>query len=161
MDIHTLIKRFAQLEGAGVGFGPKHPVSPNLSISNEVEDFLREFSFLRQDQGYVDFLEYYAGAHYMPSDDSVTIDIFGFTDQSSHIIDLEGDIIDERGFLVFCAGNIVEHLIKGRKTRPQGFAFDATGNRMRGVYDGLEGIQYCKTFLEWLNALIENKGILT
>jgi hypothetical protein len=160
MDIHRLVQQFLLLEGASVGIGPKHPITPNSPSASEVEVFLNDYSFLRRDQGYVDFLESYAGGHLTPSDHRLGIDIFGFDNQSSHIINLEGAIVDEQGFLTICDGYI--HILENKSTnvKPLSFAFDASGKRRWGIYYPTEERWYCESFMAWFELLVTRKGRL-
>lgn len=47
-----------------VGRGFKHPSSPRLELQTQTTNFIAEYPFLQQDQGYIDFLEFYAGASF-------------------------------------------------------------------------------------------------
>src|SRR5262245_54689882 len=107
MDIHFLIQELAELGHIEAGHGPKHLISPNVAIADEIKSFLTDYSFLKQDHDYVDFLEYYAGLGLGKPEDDLLVDIYGFTNVSSHMIELEGAIVDESGFLTFCSGTIV------------------------------------------------------
>lgn len=160
MDIHGIVKQFLLLDGASVGVGPKHPSTPNTEIVSEVEAFLREYSFLGSDRGYVEFLESYAGGILTPSDGSLGIDIFGFDSQSSHIIYLEGAIVDEKGFLTICDGYISIRENEAIQEKPLSFAFDASGNRRWGIYYPPEERWYCESFTEWFELLVTTKGRL-
>jgi hypothetical protein len=137
-------------------------------LAQEIEAFLNEYPFLRQDQGYVDFLESYAGAWVAWPNNDLVIDLFGFTQVSTHIVKEDGYIVDPTGFLTICDGMV--RLREGgfrEGVIGQGFAFDATGERKWGIYryvmiDGIEAAMdwYCETFLQALSALIETKGRL-
>jgi hypothetical protein len=160
------MEKFLSLEGAKVGRGPRHPVSPHPSLDNEITAFLDQYPFLKRDQGYLDFLECYAGAWIMS--DNLVIDIFGFTDVSSHILELEGPVVDTDGYLTICDGEFrAKSLTEKDVTEQLGCGFDATGTRKWGLYrnrgyrSGELGIYwYCETFLEWLEALVDAKGKL-
>lgn len=77
----------SKLGYAAVGRGPKHPESPNLELQKEIDSFLEQYSFLRKDQGYIDFLEYYSGAMVDWPKGELVIAIFGFLEEISfHLI---------------------------------------------------------------------------
>lgn len=174
LDIHTLMRRFSALPNARIGYGPRHPTQPNAALKKEIAIFLDQYSFLRQDQGYIDFLECYSGASsYLNSvTRHIVIDIFGFIrDLSTHLTqdtDL-GPIVDDEGYFDFAGGMVA---IKEPTGSPRvaillGAAFDATGDRKWGIYRSKSetpdhtGIYwYCETFLEWLNLVIETEGEL-
>lgn len=167
LNIHSLMKEFSRLEGAEIGRGPKHPSSPDPSLAPEIEEFLNQYPFLRQDRGYVDFLECYAGAWVMWPNLDFVVDLFGFANVSTHIVKEDGYVVDPTGFLKFCDGLVRIHKGVGHEgVLGQGFAFDATGKRRWGVYrsitDEVESDKYwyCETFLQALAALIETKGNL-
>lgn len=169
LNIHSLMKEFSKLEGAEIGRGPKHPSSPDPNLAQETEAFLNEYPFLRQDQGYVDFLESYAGAWVMWPNNELIIDLFGFTEVSRNIANPDNVcVVDENGFLIVYDGMV--RLVDGgfrEGVIGQGFAFDATGERKWGIYryvfvSGVEVARYwyCETFLQALAALIETRGKL-
>ena len=161
-DINILMKRLSSLGEGELGKGPRHPEEPNMSILPTVERFLKENSFLQKDKHYIQFLETYAGAGIQGENEEFVIDLFGFTDVSTNFYEQdEHSIVDEDGFLTFCGGyasldsnNPIDFMI------PQGFLFDATGERKWGIYRGSnEGhYWYCETFVEWLNDLIHHGG---
>jgi hypothetical protein len=157
MDIHTVMARFAELEGAVVGVGPRKSSHPNTEIQGKIDFFLNSYPFLHQDRGYIDFLEFYAGAHVLRGDYEVAIDIFGFLDISTHMLDYEDPIVDEDGFLTFSLAILQEN-------RHLAFGFDATQHRTWGVYravvdeNGASYVWYCDTFLEWLNQIVQKDG---
>jgi hypothetical protein len=184
MDIHSLIEKFRGLGNAEIGRGPKSYNPPNLSMLKEIETFLEEYPFLKQDQGYVDFLENYAGAFINWPNEELTIDLFGFDDKvATHIVKEDGFIVDEAGFLCFCdTAPRIEVNEKAKLESRLGkeiffkdqlglqYCFDASGKRQPGIYLTTSyhknksfiqfGIWYCETFSGWFEALIEKKGQL-
>jgi hypothetical protein len=161
MDIHSLMRRLGEIQGAQVGHGPKHPVEPDFAIADEIAEFFKKYPALQHDQGYVNFLECYAGAS-ISCEPELMVDIYGFVPGGSHIVKEDGYRLDESGYFAFCTiflDNIKEI----------GFSFDATFDatieRKRGVYKWTldENLQasltwYCTTFLEWLDTLITSQG---
>jgi hypothetical protein len=170
LDIETLMRSFLDLGYAEIGNGPKHPAAPNPDLAAPVQAFLARFPILRRDQGYVDFLEYYAGASILWPHNDLVVDIFGFTEVSSHLLETDGPIVDEHGYFWFCSEVIRLHPGFETRTTTAGlqFAFDTTQQRRWGIYRGIDNEDssrtefawYCESFLEWLNLLIENKGRL-
>jgi hypothetical protein len=165
MDIHSLIGKMASLDGAVIGRGPRHPTNPDPDLAPVVEKLFVEYPFLRKDQGYVDFIECYAGAFINSQEDDLVIDIFGLSNVSTNLLYGEGDIIDEDGFLTIC--DIAIGIDRGPGLDKEiigiGFSFDATQSRQPGIYRYLINAPvdwYCKTFLELLDAIIEKRGRL-
>ena len=159
MDIHSLMNRFALLKGADVGRGPRHPTTPVPALAKEIKDFFQIYPFLRNDQGYVDFIECYAGAG-ISREPELIVDIYGFISGGTHIVKEDGIRLDERGYFAFCTTYLDD-------LGEVGFAFDATGERTSGIYrwivdEHLQGDYswYCPNFLEWLERLIKYEGRL-
>ncbi|AFZ27880.1 hypothetical protein Cylst_5903 [Cylindrospermum stagnale PCC 7417] len=166
MDIHSLMQKFTELGYVTVGRGPKHPESPSLELQKEIDSFLEQYSFLRKDPGYIDFLEYYSGAMVDWPKGELVIAIFGFLEEISfHLIKDGGEVIDDDGFYAFCTS--VVRVGEGQDMENEsiglGYTFDATGTRRWGVYRSIEGGEcewYCDSFLEWLEKLIDKNGLL-
>jgi hypothetical protein len=135
MEIDDLMRRFAELPGATVGHGPQHPRNPEPRLTEEVEHFLQMYPALGRDAGYVGFLYRYAGAGIDNEERYEIVDVFGFTDASGHICELEGPVVDNQGFLVFA--QVIRHTIEDGRlldTEEYDYAFDVQGNREPGVY---------------------------
>jgi hypothetical protein len=165
MDIHSLIGKMASLDGADIGRGPRHPTDPDPELAAIVEKFFAEYPFLRKDQGYVDFIECYAGAFINSQENDLVIDIFGLSKVSTNLLYGEDDIIDEDGFLGICG--IAIGIDRGpgldKEIIGGGFSFDATQSRRPGIYRHLIVAPtewYCEIFLELLDTLIEKRGRL-
>jgi hypothetical protein len=162
--MYPLVERLQELGHLEVGFGPRHPVAPNPTIAGNLEMFFAQYPFLRQDQGYVDFLECYAGLYLERPDDELILDIFGFTDVSSNIMGLEGPIVDNDGFLTFCDGTVRSTETNNvAELCPLSFSFDATQNRTKGVYytTRQSNYWYCESFLDWLEIIVTTRGKLS
>lgn len=168
MDIHSLMKKFSRLDYAAVGKGPKHTESPRLELQQEIDNFLDEHPYLRYDSGYIDFLEYYSGARVDYPEGELVIDIFGFLEEIGfHLIkDRFGESdIDEQGYFMFCTTVVQVAKSENSNNEELGldYAFDATGKRASGIYRVInygEYEWYCSNFLEWLEKLIDKKGLL-
>ena len=175
MTIHELLSQFSKLDGAVIGQGPKHPQSPDATISAAVTAYFTDFPVLKRDQGYVDFMEAYAGASLLREDPFIALDIFGFTSASSDLIKIddhcywqgESNIVDKDGFLAFATLDYTR--VSSNEGIATVFAFDITDHREWGIYKA-EDItapydevavfrKYCDTFAGWLEAVLVGKGI--
>lgn len=168
MDIHSLMKKFSNLGYASIGRGPKNTESPRSELQQEIDNFLDEHPYLRNDSGYVDFLEYYSGARVDFPEGELVIDIFGFLEEIGfHLIkDRFGESdIDEQGYFMFCTTvvQVAKDSDPNNEELGLDYAFDATGKRTWGIYRVInygEYEWYCSSFLEWLEKLIDKKGLL-
>ncbi|MEH2444617.1 MAG: hypothetical protein V7K18_02180 [Nostoc sp.] len=164
--IHQIINSLHELGNVETGRGPKHPTFPNTEQAQEIAEFLETYSFLKKDQGYVDFLESYAGLLLYRDSDFFSLGIYGFDeDVSLHLIKGEGELIDEAGMLTFA--DLALPLQEGDKSadnlRGIGFGFDSTQQKTWGVYRSIDDQPYhwyCGSFLEWLEKLYNQKGRL-
>jgi hypothetical protein len=162
-SIHELIEKLQNFDGAIVGEGPKHPISPHSEMQGEIDNFISEYKFLLQDKGYIDFLECYSGMLIDSSDGRVFIDVFGFLeDVSLHLTRDESSIVDD-GYFGFCTA-VVRIECTGNLSKDDvglGFAFDATGQKRWGVYCSINDENYewyCSNFQEWMEKLVATKG---
>ncbi|MDZ8239997.1 MAG: hypothetical protein RMZ69_23065 [Nostoc sp. ChiQUE01a] len=165
-SIEQLISKFHDLGKVKTGRGPKHPQSPNQELAQEITDFLKFYPFLRQDQGYIDFLQSYAGLLVYRDNDFFSLGIYGFDeDVSLHLIKGEGELIDEVGMLTFA--DLTLPVQQGDQSADNligiGFAYDTTQQRTWGVYRCIDEEPYqwyCATFLELLERIVNHKGRL-
>lgn len=164
MDIHSLMNDFSKFDGAKIGFGPLHPLHPQKALAGNIKHFLDTYPFLEQDEGYIQFLQLYAGASIFKKDSIWMVDILGFTDNTicSPIAAMEGDIIDEYGFLMYSYIVIETRPIGSRQLS---FAFDSTIQHPQGIYRVFADAPnawhwYCPSFLIWLERLIACEGRL-
>lgn len=133
--IDDLIARFEQIPGARVGRGLEHPTRPDASEAGRLEEFLSNYPFLRADSSYEEFLRKYGGAYVENEDVTQIIDILGFSNVSTDIIEMDGSIVNSDGYLLFA--QCIYHIMSERglkDTQEHDFAFDATGEREPGVY---------------------------
>lgn len=79
MNIHEVVSQFQKIDHSIVGNGPKHPVSPNSEFSDDVEKFFNLYPKLKQDKGYVEFLEVYGGAAIVYPEYEFVLAIYGLT----------------------------------------------------------------------------------
>jgi hypothetical protein len=169
MDIDELAERFTAIAGARLGRGPRHPRQPDSALAEHINRFLDEYPFLRTDPGYVEFLEKYAGAYAENEDVSTIVDILGFSEVSTEMIEMEGPIINKEGYLIFA--QCIYHIRDNgrlRDTQEHDFAFDATGDRKPGVYRlfsafsqlGNEFEWQYPGFTEWFADLVSHDGAL-
>lgn len=159
MVLQELMQQFSTIEGAFIGQGSYHSSYPNQALLGEIDDFLQRFPFLRDDQGYIDFLSLYAGAG-ISQEPTLMVDICGFTTEGIHIVKDDGEPLDKQGFFTFC----LTYLDNEREID---FSFDATGHRERGVYRAIADSRgtgdyawFCPSFLIWLERLIQHQGRL-
>jgi hypothetical protein len=165
-ELEQLMFRFAaDLDGAVIGRGPRHPVRPRGHVEAEIDRFLAEYPVLRRDAGYVEFLETYAGAT-ADSPDGLIVVIFGFDpDVGLHMTQDEGPLVDDDGFLAFATVQvrIVEGPTGVHEYLDMGFSYDVTGARPPGVYRSL-GMEpsawFCEDFQHWLRLVVERHGRL-
>ena len=99
--IDELIRRLGLLPGAIVGRGPCHPTSPDSTIKARLGEFYENFPSVRRDNGYVEFQEKYAGATVDDPRRGMYLDILGFSDASTDIMELEEPVVDPDGFVLF------------------------------------------------------------
>jgi hypothetical protein len=167
MEIDELMTRFGRLPRARVGRGPLHPTAPDPSIAPRIDEFFRTYPMAARDSGYVEFQERYAGASIEDPDEDQIDDIFGFTDASTDLIDMDGPIVDEDGFLVFA--QCIFHVVSDGKLVDMyeyDFAFDTTGDRDKGVYRSYATLRthgrpfdwHTEDFLTWLDELVASGG---
>lgn len=165
MTVQLLMKTFLELDGAQVGSGFHHPEHPDPDLAQITQEFFSRFPFLKKDQGYVDFMETYAGAFLYVPGENLSIDLFGLSDVSTHLIEGEGELIDDDGFLAICdiCVPINEKTGASGDSIGFGFSFDTTLSRRWGIYRHLPNKPpelYCGTFIELLTKLIAKKGRL-
>jgi len=166
MTLDEMVAQLSERSLVSLGRSFAHPIWPNPALEQDVNQFLYHYSFLKQDAGYVKFLECYAGAFVFDHTSDSTLDILGFSIASSHIIDYPGEIINEEGFLVFCVSLVNFYENEKRQEVEISYAFDATGTRQWGIYAktlAITRIQdvnprymfYCNTFTDWLQRVID------
>lgn len=166
--IDSAIARFAELPGASVGRGPRHPTEPDSSAASRIEEFLDTYPALLNDPEYVEFLEKYAGASVVNEAASQLVDVLGFTDAS---LDLEEDfdaaVVDEDGFLMVATA--IYHLMDNgatTETLQHGFAYNVVDEGPFHLYqayssDARLGQEYTpaySSFADWLEQLVAHEG---
>lgn len=162
--------RFARIPGARVGHGPRHPVEPDPGLAQRLHDFLGAYPSLAADSGYIEFLEKYAGAAIQNEGATQLVDLLGFSDVAPDIVDLDGPVVDDEGFLV--VAQAIYHLDQdGRAvdTLQHDIAFDASGRREHGIYHSFASGEQLEPrftrqhddFTSWLEDLIAVDGWLS
>jgi hypothetical protein len=167
MNIDETISRLEHIPDARTGRGPRHPEAPDLSIEDQLVQFLGSYSILRRDSGYIEFLEKYAGAMIKNLDETQIVDVLGFSDASTGMLEMDGPLVDEDGFILF-AQCVFHIIVEGRLVDmyEYDFAFDASGERRPGVYrcsstlrsQGESYVWYADGFCSWLVELVDNGG---
>lgn len=164
VNLPELITDLNSLGSVETGFGPRHPASPSLEHVNEIATFIGKFPFVAQDPAYIEFLETYCGLLLHRESDFLTLAIYGFDPAVSlHLLDGEGDIVTEDGFLTFAdiAVPLKEGVYHPDDPQVAGFAFDATGERPWGVYRCREDncfTYHTEDFAAWLRNLVSLRG---
>lgn len=167
MEINEVIKHLEGIPGAMVGHGPRHPKDPDRSIEDQVEWFFDTYPTLRRDGGYVDFMEKYSGVLIKNLDETQIVDVLGFSDVSTGMLEMDGSVVDEDGFLLY-AQCVYHTIVEGRLVNmyEYDFAFDISGERTPGVYrcsstlrsQGEPYVWYSDGFCSWLAELARNGG---
>jgi hypothetical protein len=144
VELQSLIKRFVGLGYAMTGFGPKHPHMPNPALQEEVSEFIESHPFVSRDQGYIDFLEMYAGGatvNWLSLDLGPTIIIFGFTVTTEWLNDPAGDALLAQGrYFRFAEVRIQpEHI---PTSIGLSYAWDTMEGQPRGIYRQLNHIGF-------------------
>lgn len=164
MKLDRLIAELSDVPHVKVGHGPRHPISPDLSLAPELDEFLAQNPFLRNYTDYVDFLERYGGAslNSPPEDPVIFFMIFGIGKYYE-----EGLIDQQQCFYCFCDAGINGPTGLLSETE---FLFDASGARENAVYSRQVGVK-CRNdgsvvhaypgFLDWLAFVITKKGVIT
>ncbi|MDG9700678.1 hypothetical protein [Streptomyces sp. DH37] len=163
------MKKLEESTGAVTGRGPDHPVRPDHGLRPAVEDFIDAYPFLRSDDVYVSFLARYAGAYAESEDGNQIIDVFGFGGPSTDILEMEGPVVDDEGFLIF-AQCLYSDVSDGAlvDSYEYDFAFSAREEKPRGVYCSGSTLRthgqgfelYAENFHQWLLRIIEVNGRL-
>lgn len=167
MNIDEVVSRLEHIPGARAGRGPRHPESPALFLEDQLVQFLDTYPVLHHDAGYIEFLEKYAGAMIKNSDETQIVDLLGFSDVSTGMLEMDGPVVDENGFLLF-AQCVFHIIVEGRLVDmyEYDFAFDASGGRRPGVYrcsttlrsQGEPYLWYADGFCSWLVELVDQDG---
>lgn len=167
--IDDAMSQFAIIPGSSVGRGPRHRLEPNPGLEPRITRFLKTYPLLRRDDGYVEFLERYAGASIENDDFSQIVDILGFTDASTDIEEMDGPMVDAEGFLM--VAEAIYHLREGDRTTgtlQHAFAYDMTGTRPEGLYHSLVSAEHptpafayaFEGFQAWLEDVVAREGWL-
>ena len=158
MKIHERMAVFVESGYCTVGRGPKHPFLPDTSLLPVIASFLERYPFLLKDQGYVEFLQSYAGASIQRPNDEFLVDIYGFTRASTNMLELPGDMIDNHGFLMFAGVYWTQETKTGHEFIELDFAFHAAGDKADGVYYLTPSLDEYRwgfaRFDHWLEALV-------
>jgi len=164
-EIDVLVERWSRMPGAKVGRGPLHPRAPDASVEPRLRKFLDAYPRAGLDAGYVEFQEKYAGAIVQDPGEARILDIFGFDDASTGMLELEGPIVDEDGFLIFAQciyypdGGVLQ-------MHEHDFAFSVSDDRPAGVYRHQSTLdrkvpgfsRYADDFAAWLRDLLDHDG---
>ncbi|MEV6439226.1 hypothetical protein [Streptomyces anulatus] len=166
MMIDDLIERLRLLPGAQIGCGPRHKITPQTEQATTISEFLESHTFMRQDHGYVDFLERFSGVIVDNPEEDIGIDIMGFDPRVANLAETEGPLVDSNGYALIAMCSYGEVRSGKLVTWEYDFAFDATGLRKRGIYrltalggEVVKGFEWhVRSFEEWLAELVERSG---
>jgi hypothetical protein len=167
MSIDGVVERLSLIPGARVGHGPRHPQSPDAALGMRVAAFFDTYPALRRDGSYVEFQEKYAGALIEDPEQAQIVDIFGFDDAGTDILDMEGPVVNDDGFLVFA--QCIFHTVREGKlldTYEYDFAFNVNDDQDLAVYQSRATLRtldepftrYIGGFLPWLEELVARSG---
>ncbi|MEU7764327.1 hypothetical protein AB0B25_04295 [Nocardia sp. NPDC049190] len=141
MIIDSLVAAFSALPGTRVGAGPRHPVTPNLTLAPRVMAFFDSYPGLSRDSGYVEFLWKYAGLQRTDEKDNELFYIYGFgpdiVDFDPDVVDvrdLYGPDVDDKGFFHFADAVVHADTAHSLGTYQHGFGFSLSSDREPGVY---------------------------
>lgn len=160
-SLHSLVDHLRMSGELYTDFGPKNPVAANQALQSDLERVLLTYPFLKDDAGYIEFLECYAGLSYTQKKYLLSVDLFGISPEiSTHLLDAPGEPISPDGILTFCSISLVENLNQPRPDETQGigFGFESTGKRQSGVYYCLDSgpyTYYCSSFLDWMRSFVD------
>jgi hypothetical protein len=175
MTIHEAVRKIATLPGAEVGHGFKHPDDPDPGYAEYYQTHLQEHPFLKGYPDFLEFLETYSGCVVDQLDteqvgEFLSATIFGLGPWSMEEL---APAVDGQGFYCFSTVETgVRRQGKAAGSEPPdtvaSFAFDATGQRPKGVYAQVHRLDetppplqvYCPTFSEWLRRFAEAGGRL-
>jgi hypothetical protein len=137
------------------------PESSTSTAEFDVTGFLDMYPFVKRDQGYVDFLSHYGGALVGDEYDTISLGIYGFSDEFGPYL-LEPPVIDDEGFFTFADLLVTIETEEGDEEEVgMAFSFDATGMRRWGVYRRFideSDYWYAHTFVELLENIRERNG---
>jgi len=169
MNIHEVVKGFQALGYVTLGAGPKHPKG-NPKTQLEIDAFLKQYPTIAQDQGFVEFLEYYSAAAVDWPNEQLTIEVYGFSpDITLEIARPEEPLEDHNGFFRF-AEILITPGPDGEQSIASTYAMDVTGTRAAGIYHKLSVWSedsrmmdygwHCDNFLVWLSRVVRAGGRL-
>jgi hypothetical protein len=148
VELDDLILQFSRLPHAVVGHGPRHPVSPDPSIEQDVSRFLEEHPSLRRDAGYVEFLEKYSGAAFDYPDQTVAVEIIGFSSESMNVYELDSPVVQD-GLMVFALCAYHSFRDGGIDTYEHDFAIAADDRRKPGIYRYYGSTRHPEPSVSW------------
>ncbi len=170
MSIDEVLTALDKLPGAKVGYGPKHPLTPERVYGNVLLKHLEQYPFLYSHQDFVAFLERCAGAWInrdeTPKSSWWHTTMFGIGEWEQAEL---ADPVDHAGFYVFATTNTGPSDDPALDDKQAAYAFDATGTRPNVVFVNVSPTDhpesgcyrpYCPTFADWLRHLIESDGRL-
>jgi hypothetical protein len=182
-QIVSLIQQIEAIPNAiiSIGRGAVHPSEPDTTLADDLSSYWKAYPYLLKDKGYVHFMQMYCGMHIYRPDYDIAIDVPGFTDASSTIIQHGNDFlwlgessIFQAGLLIFCDAMLPAQPPSQNSstdsTHVVGTAFgfnpaqpgifrtkNQTGQDMSEV-TSQDTYFYCEDFIEWLTILVKWQG---
>src|SRR5687767_10305784 len=103
-DVHLLMRQFAQLHGASVGRGPKHPDlignHRGSQMNYEIAKFFEVYPSASSDKEYQEFLYFYAGGLIVRHD--FLLHIWGPDEEFAENYVWEDVMFDQAQYCPFC-----------------------------------------------------------
>lgn len=158
------MRDFASVPHAIIGIGPRNLINPKAELEPQLAAHLERYPFLREIDGYRQFLEQYGGAGVFYPEDvlpAVILDMFGIGQFAE-----DNELLGSDGFFCFSTCMID---YDSRKSVATEFLFNSRNARLGEVYGreydeiqlagGQAQIVY-PSFLEWLSVAIQSRGFL-
>lgn len=151
-DIRFLMSQFAQLDGASLGRGPKHPGSTTRHITQmnaETDEFYQQCQGALFDEEFREFLHYSGGG--LIKREELLLHIWGPDTELANDLVWEDVLFDWNYYCTFCC---IRSNDQGRIdygfAKYQAGVFQAT----RLSQNKNKVIKYCDSFSEWLKWVV-------
>jgi len=151
-DFQSLISQFAQLDGARLGCGPKHPDSNPGRVTKmnaEIDELYKQYPGASFDEDYQKFLYYYGGG--LIKREGLLLDIWGPDLDLTNDLVWEDVLFDWNYYCPFCCIRSNDY---GRID--YGFAKHQTGvfQATNLPKNEIRTLRYCNSFSEWLGLVV-------
>jgi hypothetical protein len=168
MDIN-LLNKFTSYATITVGNSDS---KKSYEQEKRLQRFAEKFRFVKLDIGYFEFLRIYSGLHIYRQNPLFILDIFGFSNKVSELIEYqdsyywegEYNIWNDEGYLLFATLDFVKDNINHSEAEivSQGFALKQVNEFEICIYQVIlnsdgeikEHNMYCKNFMAFLNMML-------